>query len=70
MCSDRHQGLRKIVGEKYFKPFGDSTFIFALVFMHKSQKDRFHVKIWQYFNNNVFVAFWWFYLYFCLSFYA
>jgi hypothetical protein len=45
MCSDRHQGLRKIVGEKYFKPFGDSTFIFALVFMHKSQKDRFHVKI-------------------------
>jgi hypothetical protein len=38
--------------------------------MHKSQKDRFHVKIWQYFNNNVFVAFWWFYLYFCLSFYA
>jgi hypothetical protein len=29
----------------FLQPFGDSTFIFDLVFVYKSQEDRFHVKI-------------------------
>jgi hypothetical protein len=40
----------------FLQPFGDSTFIFALIFIHNNKKDRFHVKIWQKFNTNLFVV--------------